>query len=115
MGNSLYSSILAKFRLENANLGNKESPPILICPCYKAGPNNELHLVFECNAMTHLRPDMQHILDEAIDQQRFASSDSRKLQSFLGGDYAPLKKISERGIFLDILRQKHIELRNANN
>ena len=58
---------------------------------------------------------MQHILDEAIDQQRFASSDSRKLQSFLGGDNAPLKNMSERGIFLDILREKHIEIRNASN
>ena len=111
----MYSNILAKFRLGNANLGNKESPAILTCPCCQAGPNNELHLVFECNAMAHLKRDMQHILNEAVDQQRFASSNPRKLQSFLGGDHASPKTLGERGIFLDILRQKHIELRNANN
>ena len=79
LGNSVYSSTLAKFRLGNANLGNKESPAILVCPCCQAGPNNELHLVLECKAMAHLKQDMQHILDEAIDQQRFALTDYRKL------------------------------------
>lgn len=115
LDHSVSSFTLAKFRLGDANLGNKESPPIRICPSCKAGPNNKRHLVFECPAMAHLKHDMQHILDEATDQQRFANSDDRKLESFLGGDQAPVKILRVRGIFLDILRQKHLELRNADN
>ena len=109
------STTLAKFRLGNANLGNRETPPILICPSCNAGPNNELHLAFECPAMSHLRKDMQHILDEARDHQRFATSDNRKLKSFLGDDLASAPTLRVRGLFLDILRQKHLELKEANS
>ncbi len=38
------SSTLAKFRLGNTNIGNRESPRILIFPSCKAGPNSELRL-----------------------------------------------------------------------
>ena len=107
------SSTLAKFRLGNTNIGNRGSPRILICPACKAGPNNELHLVFEYQAMSHLKKDMQHILDEATDQQRFSHSDDRKLKSFLGGDMASAATMRVRGVFLDILLKKHLELKEA--
>ena len=63
--------------------------------------------------MSHLKKDMQHILDEARDQQRFAPSDNRKLQSFLGGDMATAATLRVRGVFLDILLKKHLELKEA--
>ena len=109
------SSVLAKFRLGNANLGNKESPPILICPACNSGQNNELHLVFQCHAMDNLRsePWMQDILNQARDQERFDIFDNRKLRSFLGGDQANVKRLHDRGTYLSILRQKHLELKET--
>ena len=107
------SSALAKFRLGNANLGNRETPRILICPSCGVGPNNENHLVFECTAMSELRMYMNHILEEATDQQRFPVSDNRKLQSFLGGDLASSATLLKRGMYLSILRDKHLELKNG--
>ena len=107
------SSILANFRLGNAGLGNKNSPPALICPGCLSGPNNELHLAFECHAMDHLRVDMKHILDEALEHKKFGNRDPRKLQSFLGGDFASANILRKRGTFLGILRQKLLELRDG--
>ena len=40
------SKTLAKFRLGNANLGNRDNPPVKICPACNIGPNKESHLVF---------------------------------------------------------------------
>ena len=81
----------------------------------QAGPNNELHLVFECTAMSNLRnePWMQSVLNEAKDKERIATSDNRKLQSFLGGDLASAKTLWNRGTFLSILRQNHLKLKEA--
>ena len=109
------SSVLTKFRLGNANLGNKESPAILVCPGCNSGQNNELHLVFQCHAMDNLRnePWMQNVLKQASDQERFDNSDNRKLRSFLGGDHATAKRLHDRGTYLSILRQKHLELKEA--
>ena len=109
------SAVLAKFRLGNANLGNRETPAVLICPACKVGQNNELHLAFECQAMDNLRsePWMQTVLNKANDQERFDNSDNRKLRSFLGGDHANTKTLHDRGTYLSILRQKHLELKEA--
>ena len=106
------SSTLAKYRLGNAGLGNRNNPPVLICPGCLNGPNNELHLVFECQAMNHLRESMAHILEEAPEQKKFRNNDPKKLQSFLGGDFAPAKILKKRGTFLSILSQKLMELSN---
>ena len=101
------SSVLSKFRLGNANLGNKESPPILICPACHSGQNNELHLVFQCHALDNLRNEawMKKVINQASDQERFNISDNRKLRSFLGGDHANQKLLRDRGTYLSILRQ----------
>ena len=106
------ASIITKFRLGHANLGNRTNPPILICPNCGKGPNNELHLAFECEALDHLRqePGMLAVTEEAKDQQRFGIRDDRKLKSFLGNDFASDKTLRERGNYLSILRQKHLEL-----
>ena len=45
------SAILASFRLGNAGLGNRSTPKIVLCPVCREGPNNELHLVFECEPL----------------------------------------------------------------
>ena len=106
------SSTLAKFRLGNAGLGNRDNPPVLTCPGCQNGPNNELHLAFECHAMDHLRDDMKDILEEAKGQKKYGNTDPRKLQSFLGGDFATPEILKKRGAYLSILRQKLLELRN---
>ena len=108
--NTEASSTLAKFRLGDTDLGNRLNPPVLICPACKTGPNNELHLVFQCPAMSHLRQEMKHILEEANDQQRFSQSDNRKLCSFLGQDQASPKVLQKRGTYLSILLDKFREL-----
>ena len=56
---------------------------------------------------------MKSVLEEAKDQERFKISDDRKLKSFLGGDIAPAKILLDRGTFLSILRQKHLELKDG--
>ena len=58
-------------------------------------------------------PWMQNILNQASDQERFDISDNRKLRSFLGGDHATPKRLQDRGTYLSILRQKHLELKEA--
>ena len=89
------SSTLTKFRLGNANLGDKETPAILICPSCQVGPNNELHLVFECNAMSNLRSD--HWMQSVLNKQEAQTAQT----------------LRDRGAFLSILRQKHLELKEA--
>ena len=95
------------------DIGNRFRPQVLICPACKEGPNNELHLVFDCSALTPLRNHMEHILEEATDHKRFLPSDNRKLCSFLGQDLAPKKTLEKRGIFLSILLEKFKELTGA--
>ena len=51
------SSTISKFRLGNADLGNRDNPPILVCPACSNGPNDELHLAFNCTAMDSLRQE----------------------------------------------------------
>ena len=105
------SSTISKFRLGNADLGNRESPPIIICPACNNGPNNELHLAFNCTAMDNLRqePWMKSVLDEALGKLRFDTDDPAKLSSFLGEDMCSVETLLNRGKFLSILRQKHLE------
>ena len=108
------SSTISKFRFGNAELGNRDSPPILICPACADGPNNELHLAFNCTAMNNLRqePWMKSVLDEAIGELRFDTEDPAKLRSFLGEDMCSVETLLNRGKFLNILRQKHLEALN---
>ena len=53
---------------------------------------------------------MLAVTEDAKDQQRFGIRDDRKLKSFLGNDFASDKTLRERGNYLSILRQKHLEL-----
>jgi len=105
------SSIISKFRLENAELGNRDHPPILICPSCNNGPNDELHLVFSCPAMDNLREEvwMQAVLDEAVPKHSFNKDDPMTLRAFLGGDLCSPETLHKRGKFLRILQQKHFE------
>ena len=105
------SSTISKFRLGNADLGNRDNPPILICPACNSGPNNELHLAFNCTAMDNLRQElwMKAVLDEAIGELNFDAEDPAKLGHFLGGDNCSLETLHNRGKFLNILLQKHLE------
>ena len=100
------ATTLTKFRLGNTS-------PILICPCCNKGPNNELHLVFSCQAMDYLRASMSNIMTKAHDQNRFSINQNQKLQSFLGGDLADATTLLDRGNYLLILLQKHEEHINA--
>ena len=106
------SSTISKFRLGNADLGNRDSQPVIICPACNNGPNNELHLSFNCTAMDNLRqePWMKSVLDEALGKLRFDTDDPAKLSSFLGEDMCSVETLLNRGKFLSILRQKHLEL-----
>ena len=64
--------------------------------------------------MDNLRnePWMKKVIAQASDQERFDSSDNKKLRSFLGGDHANSKILNDRGTYLSILRQKHLELKD---
>ena len=108
------SSTISKFRLGNAELGNKDNPPILICPSCKNGPNDELHLVFSCPAMDSLREEvwMKTVLDEAVPEHSLKKDDPMTLRTFLGGDLCSAETLHKRGKFLSILQQKHFELAN---
>ena len=109
------SITLTKFRMGNARLGNRDNPRILICPACNNGPNNELHLAFECKAMSDLRkePWMAKVLDQASHQKGLDPKDPEKLKSFLGGDLASKKVLLERGTYLSILLQKHFEIKQS--
>ena len=65
--------------------------------------------------MDNLRSEtwMQAVLNKAKGQERFGYSDNRKLRSFLGGDHANTKTLHDRGTYLSILTQKHLELKEA--
>ena len=106
------SITLTKFRMGNAGLGNRSTPRVLVCPNCNNGLNNELHLAFECSSMGNLRqyPWMAQVLDQAIEHKKYDFKDPKKLKSFLGGDFASKKVLLERGTFLSILLQKHLEL-----
>ena len=62
--------------------------------------------------MENLRqyPWMAQVLDQATEQKKYDIKDPKKLKSFLGGDFASKKVLLERGTFLSILLQKHLEL-----
>ena len=49
------AKILAQFRLGDAELGNRNQPPIETCPMCENGRNIESHLVFACNGVERLR------------------------------------------------------------
>ena len=109
--NSEASSTLSQFRLGNAELGNRDSPPVTICPACKNGQNTESHLVFECRAMDHLKAMMPEIMAEFESRNsnvQLTSNDER-LKKFLGGDWPTTKTLEERGKYLSILKQKLVE------
>ena len=97
------SSILASFRLGNAGLGNRDTPSIKVCPACNMGPNNELHLVFECKALEGVRRAHSDTLNEAQDQKHFNTEDPRKLASFLGGDFSNREQLMKRAALLESL------------
>ena len=107
------SSTISKFRLGNADLGNRDNPPILVCPACSNGPNDELHLAFNCTAMDSLRqePWMKEVLHEAVGKENFDADDPIKLGHFLGGDMCSEETLHNRGKYLNILLQKHLESR----
>ena len=82
-----------------------------LCPI--TGPNNELHLAFNCTAMDSLRqePWMKEVLHEAIGKENFNADDPTKLGHFLGGDSCSEETLHNRGKYLNILLQKHLESR----
>ena len=52
---------------------------------------------------------MKAVLDEAIGELNFDAEDPAKLGHFLGGDNCSLETLHNRGKFLNILLQKHLE------
>ena len=109
--NSEASSTLTQFRFGNAELGNRDSPPVTICPACKNGQNTESHLVFECKEMDHLKAMMPEVMAEfeARNSNEQLTSNDERLKKFLGGDFATTKTLEERGKYLSILKQKLVE------
>ena len=90
--------MLAKFRLGDIDLGLRDSPPVLNCPCCTTGPNNAMHLVFDCNTIKS--KCNTKVLEEALVSKLYSSDDPCKLQSFLGGDFSPVNTLMERADYL---------------
>ena len=107
MDGSEESFVIASFRLGNAGLGNRSTPKIEVCPVCKEGPNNELHLVFECRPLEFLRYTMGDVFHETDQHHQFEADDPRKLQNFLGGDNAGRKTLKKRASLLMRLKEEH--------
>ena len=109
-----FRKTLAKMRLGSADLGNHSSPPINICPACKVGPNCESHLVFRCSAIDHLRFLMKDSIDLCKFESRFpGKSDDELLKLFLGDDLFGSKVLHERGEYINVLLQQHVECKAA--
>ena len=111
------AKILAKFRLGDINLGLRDDPPILNCPCCAIAPNDAMHLVFDCSVIQN-RCNTDNVLEEAHKSQLYARGDPGKLQSFLGGDFAPIKTMMKRADYLSRIIQEHsdaVKLHNLMN
>ena len=102
---------LAKFRLGNAGLGNRDTPSVKVCPACNSGPNIESHLVFGCSAMDHLKNTM----NESVQMDKFLRVHSKVtnpghlLKLFLGDDWSGNEVLQKRGEYIDILLAKHKE------
>ena len=110
-----YRETLAKFRLGNAGLGNRDTPNIKVCPACNSGPNIESHLVFNCSAMNNLKLNMNDSvkMDQFINHHSEISDSDHLLKLFLGDDWSSNETLLKRGEYLDILLQKHKEYTNA--
>ena len=107
------SKTLAKFRLGDAGLGNRSSPPITICPACNMGPNKESHLVFKCCAFNNLRALMPDLHKQIIQDTDKYTDDDDKLTALLGGEYDDSKVLLKRGEYLSILLDKFHEICNT--
>ena len=54
-------------------------------------------------------PWMNAVLQEAVGKENFDAEDPAKLEHFLGGDMCSAETLLNRGKFLNILQQKHLD------
>ena len=108
------AKILAKFRLGDINLGLRDDPPITNCPCCATASNDAMHLVFDCSVIQS-RCNTDNVLEKAQESQLYDRGDPGKLQSFLGGDFAPIKTMMKRADYLLRIIQEHSDAVKLHN
>ena len=73
---------LSQFRLGIAGLGERNDPPIKMCPTCNNVPNTESHLVFRCQSVVHLKDMMDISIDMAgfLRKTEFCPDDDERLK-----------------------------------
>ena len=106
INNNEVSIAIAKFRLGDTKLGNRDSPAIKdcrLCPEGK-GENNETHILFNCKTVDKVLKEEMPILKEFKEKHKNEGKD--KLKLLLGGDKCLPRILIERGKQLaDLLRK----------
>ena len=93
------SVALAKFRLGDAKLGNRESPAIKDCRlCLEGeGNNNEAHIVFKCETVNAIIEDKMPALRKFKEKYGAEEDENKKLRLLLGGDKCKTEELLIRG------------------
>ena len=92
---------LAKFRLGNAGLGNREGTRVSICPACNNRVNNESHLFFQCTAPEIKKvkdePGTRDLLQNFYERYPNVNNQDEALKNFLRGG---IKELQRRGNLL---------------
>ena len=91
--------LIFMFRVGNAGLGNRNTPPIKICPGCRNAPNRESHMVFECPILSDIRSLLPS--DWQGDCESLGNLDLR-LKEFLTDRFYP-SQLKQRGRYLALL------------
>ena len=104
------AKILAQFRLGDAELGNRNHPPIETCPLCGNGRNIESHLVFACKSVEGLweqaegKKGLKDFFESTV-----GLDDNVRLKMFVGGDLSSNDILQKRCQFLDKVKEAHAE------
>ena len=93
------SIAIAKFRMGDTKLGNRETPAIKDCRLCSEGKgnNNEEHLIFECEAAnTTIKKEMPILHSFKVKHEKEEDT-NKKLKMLLGGDKCKKIALLERG------------------
>ena len=119
--NSRWSSILSRFKVSNAGLGNRDAyrtadavlesgGRVTLCPICLNGPNNEIHLLLHCEPLGIKRKRIyvsgNISLETSLEMLRKSpgeAGDEECIRNFLGKPGMQLRELVDRGLALDIL------------
>ena len=110
------SIAIAKFRLGDARLGNRETPAIKDCRLCSSGRenNNEAHVIFTCCGTKSIIEGEMPKLQKFKEKHAKEKDEKKKLRLLLGGDKSKYMVLVQRGKELAALLRK-IEIIFENN